>query len=513
MKIANYSIDKRQLYWLIPVAALVLGFSTRTLFYYRGVYFAPNVPTAEAPPRAAELAAGDLAAPVAAQASLGGTVLVDDSHLNNFRKEEFTVLFGRITAAGGQVEFYGADEPLDEALQGARAFVVTSNLASFQPEEVLAVQAFVREGGRLLIIGDPTRLPDPNALNSLAGAFGVAYQDDYVYNLVENDQSYLNVILHDFADNPLTEGLQAVVMRAAYSLRVAEADGLVFGDENTYSSLREEPGGVTVAALTEEGNVLALPDQTFLTAPYNSFADNDLFVDHIVEFLLNGERDFSLLDFPSFFSGEAQLVFPDSAFLQANFPDAVTLREALEATGLDVSLNDAYSPEVPMVLVADYAQLDAAIRNRLIGDGVRIQISDGELVVSGIGNLTRSGSALFHLHRSEAGVYQLFILVDGQKPLQDGLPLLLDGDLAACLLQPKTALCTPAILATPSPTPSPSATPTPDGTRTATPDGSGTPTPEGTPDGTPEGTPTREGTPEGTPEGTITPTPTPTASG
>lgn len=500
MKIANYEIEKRHLYWLIPLAALVIGFAGRTLYYYRGVYFAPTVPTAEVS-RAAEAAVVSKAAPVAAEISLGGVVLVDDSHLNNFRKEEFTALFGRITAAGGQVEFYRADEPLAEALRGARAFIVTSNLSGFQPEEVLAVEAFVREGGRLLIVGDPTRLPDPNTLNSLAGAFGIIYQDDYVYNLVENDDSYLNVIFHDFADHPLTEGVNEVVMRAAYSLRVGAETGLVFGDENTYSSLREQPGGVTAVALTEEGKVLALPDQTFLTAPYNTFADNDLFIDRVVIFLLSGERDFNLLDFPDFFSGETGLVYLDSAFLQENFADTVTLRGALEAAGVEVLLGNVYSPEEPMILIAGYEDVDASLRDRLIRDGVRVQLENGQVVVSEIGGLERAGSALFHLHLSEAGMYQLFILVDGNEALRRGLKLLLDGELSDCLLQPDTALCTPASLATPTPTPTPTNTPAP------TFDGTGTPAESETPTPTPEQTQAVTPTPGGSP------TPTPTAGG
>lgn len=491
MKIANYQIDKRHLYWFIPLAALVLGFAGRSLFFYQGFYISPNVPTVEVPHAGQSVSEAE-AAPVAAESEMRGTVLVDDSHLNNFRREEFTVLFGRITAAGGQVEFYRADEPLDEALRGARAFIVASNFSSFQPDEVLAVQAFVREGGRLLLMGDPTRLTDPNTLNSIAGAFGVIYQDDYVYNLVENDDSYLNVIFHDFADNPLTDGLSGVVLRAAYSLRVAADDGLVFGDENTYSSLREQPGGVTVVALTTDGKVLALPDQTFLTAPYNTFADNDLFVDHIVSFLLSGERDFNLLDFPNFLSGQTKLVYLNSQFLQDNFADTVTLREALESAGLEVLLDDQYSPDDAMILIADYKDVEPGLRDRLIGDGVRVQLDGDKVVVSDVGELNRDGSALFHLARNDAGEYQLFILVDGNEALRRGIKLLLDGELSACLLKEDTALCTPASLATPTPTPTPThtPTPTPNGSGTPTPAASPTPGPTATPDGAPSPTPT-----------------------
>jgi cell division septation protein DedD len=269
--------------------------------------------------------------------------------------------------------------------------------------------------------------------------------------------------------------------------------------------LREQPGGVTAVALTEEGKVLALPDQTFLTAPYNSFADNDLFIDHIIGFLLSGERDFDLIDFPNFFSQTVRLVHLESSLLQENFTATVALREALEAARVNVFLDDNYTAEEPLVLISDYGTIDAGLRNRLIGDGVFIELSGGQITVNDIGSLERGGSVLFHLHVSEAGVYQLFILSDGNQALRRGLALLLEGGLGECLLQPDTALCTPATFATPTPSPTPTetASPTSDGSETPTPDGSttSTPTPAGTTTGTPEGTPSPEATPTPTPGG------------
>ena len=103
------------------------------------------------------------------------------------------------------------------------------------------LEEFLRKGGRLLIIGEPLRLYSVNGINSLAGAFGIIYQDDYIYNLVENDGSYLNVIFDEFEENTLTKNLDRIVFQGAHSLRVGEG-ALIMGDENTFSSLREKPG-------------------------------------------------------------------------------------------------------------------------------------------------------------------------------------------------------------------------------------------------------------------------------
>ncbi|MEO1134556.1 MAG: hypothetical protein AAFX40_17880, partial [Cyanobacteria bacterium J06639_1] len=75
---------------------------------------------------------------------------------------------------------------------------------------------------------------------------------------------------------------------------------------------------------------------------------------------------------------------------------------------------------------------------------------------------------------------------------------------------PATPTPTPTATATPSPTPEPTATPEPTPTPSPTPTPEPTPTPTPTPEPTPEPTPTPTPTPEPTPTPTPTPEPTPT---
>lgn len=472
---------KTRLYVLIPIAAFALAFLGRTLYYYRGVYIPPNVPTSEAK-AVVGLSEPQQAVPVVADGSR--TVLIDNAHLNKFSDEEMTTLFGRITAAGGRVEVILPlhDAELEERLRGAAAFVVLANQEFYELDELLLLENFVRSGGRLLIVGDPTRITFVHALNSLAGRFGIIYEDDYIYNLVENDGNYLNVILRDFAESPLTEGVDEIVVRAAHSIRTSEG-GLVFGDANTFSSLRETPGDVTVAALTTNGNVLALPDITFLTGPYNTFADNDRFIDNVVAFLLGGERRYQLLDFPHFFNQGVELVYPDSAFLQSAFASAASLRQALTDAGIQPNLDDNLLPGETAVIVAPFDGLDSSLRDLLIAEGIRVNAVGSLLTLRDIGELERSGAVLFHLRVDEEGRYQLFILADTVAAFDRGISLLLEGNLGACLLRPATAFCGPETLVTPTPTEFPTSTPFPTGTPfEAEPQGE-SPTPEPTPSG------------------------------
>jgi hypothetical protein len=318
---------------------------------------------------------------------------------------------------------------------------------------------------------------EANTLNSVAGRFGVLYQGDYIYNIVDNDGNYLNVYLRDFPENPLSEGVHELVVRSAGSLR-ASGDVLASGDANTYSSLRETPGDVVAMALTHEGNVLALTDFTFLTAPYNTFADNDRFIDNIVTFLLAGDRDYQLLDFPNVFSGSVDLVYSDSSLLQETFEENGKLRELLANSGLGSQLSDSLSSGSPSIVVGTYANPGSTAERALAGDGIDF---DGGVNISGVGDFSASGTTLFHLHRDRTGAYQLFIMADDAKALEVGLQILLDGKLDSCGLTDQTALCIPGTL--PTPTPTVSGTP-----------GTGTPEVTGTP-GTE--TPTATATPTG----------------
>ena len=468
-------------YYLIPIIVFVLAFFGRGLLYFRGVYNAPDVPTSQAE-SVAERSQPQQVAPIVGDGNQ--VVLIDFSHLNKFSDEEMTTLFGRITAAGGRVELIlpFQDEDLEFRLRSASAFVVLANQATYRLDELIILEKFVRDGGRLLIVGDPTRITFVNAINSIAGHFGIIYEDDYIYNLVENDGNYLNVILRDFADHPITEGVNEIVVRAAHSIRAAEG-GLVFGDENTYSSLRETPGDVTAVVITTDGNVLALPDLTFLTGPYNTFSDNDRFIDNIVAFLLNGERQYNLLDFPYFYEGTVELVFPDSQFLSESFAVLADLRSALADIGLEAHQEDNLLPGEQALIVAQYSELDSSLRDMLAAAGVNVNSVGDNINLRDIGELNRSDSVLFQLIKLENGQYQLFILADDAEALERGTTILLEGNLEECMLRPGTAFCSPDSLATPTPTPTPTRTPfateSPSDIPSETPEPSPTPTPSG----------------------------------
>lgn len=450
-------------YLLAFVVALVAAFAARTLYYYRGQYHAPEVP--QSTPRHI----GSLSDEYDAVAEVSGediTVLIDVAHQNGFDQDDLTVFTGRLASNGGRVEFVSSPDALADRLRDADALVVIAPGDAFVTEELLDIQAFIDKGGRLILVGDPTLQGDPRALNSLAGSFGVIYQDDYVYSLSNNDGNFRNVIFTDFAKgSSLTRGLKEVVFQTAYSLRAPEDTGLIFGDEEVYSSRSEQPGGVVVAALTGEGQVLALPDMTFLTSPHNAFADNDILVDNIVTFALSGVRSFSLTDFPYFFDAATQIVYAEPVTLNNTFADAVALRTELDSSGIPAALAEEFDEEHAFIYLALYEQADRDILNLLKDAGVQLSDeplsegeeedvppSEGSIIIEGVARLEKGGAVLLHLTQAGGdgngdeeepadGPYRLVILAAGEEELSNGIDRLVSGQLSDCLVTPQTAVC------------------------------------------------------------------------
>ena len=117
-----------------------------------------------------------------------GYVLLDRAHENDFTLDEIGYLDGRLAARGFELlPFTGED--MATALRSAAAFVVITPQNDFTLDEVQAVSDYVARGGRLLLVGDPTRFTilieenplgfsfelesDELPLNTLANAFDI----------------------------------------------------------------------------------------------------------------------------------------------------------------------------------------------------------------------------------------------------------------------------------------------------------------------------------------------------
>lgn len=255
-----------------------------------------------------------------------GVMLIDDAHENRFAAEDIQPLVSAANRAGFEVRFLksgpeeenesrlgglavgvggGGDDaeesdPIGDELEEADAFVVIDPGSEYDPEEIEKVKEFVDRGGRMLIVSEPNRAEVVglgrietvrSKVTGIASAFGVNFGTAYVYNSVENDGNYRNVVATPPAESPLLLEADRAVFSTATYVEAPNGTDVLTAVEGTKRSDTRSEGNYTVAAKNEEGNVYAVGDKTVLGGSRHNIADNEVLVEDIVDFLAEGDTD------------------------------------------------------------------------------------------------------------------------------------------------------------------------------------------------------------------------------
>jgi hypothetical protein len=284
---------------LIGILVVVLG---RGLFYYSGFYSPPpsELPTYEA-----------IAVPEVPSTKFSdvyekgeGIILIDLAHDNAFDKEELNVLTLRLVSRGLTIKFFGVEDDLERELLGKEeleeepldeeeelpvpgAFIIVCPQSEFSKDERETIDEFVNNGGKLLLIADPTR---PSQINSISLKFGLIFEADYLYNMKEYEANFQNIFVTEFKENEVTKDLKRIALYRAGSISSADS-GIAFVDENTFSNVVETRKGLSPIALAQESKVLAIYDLTFITEPYNGILDNNQLIANIADWLASLTED------------------------------------------------------------------------------------------------------------------------------------------------------------------------------------------------------------------------------
>ena len=394
---------------LFAAAAFLVAF----FLFYRGGYDAPPTPdvpfeqinTSSVPSRVSvSLPAGQLRQ---------GLLVVDAQHGNSFTENELVNFAARVAERGFDVEFLGDLHPMEakeaqgqgqgrpqpnlpqlaEKLRRADSFAVILPQVAYTETEAVLVERFVQKGGKLLLVSDPGR---PQNINALAKRFGVDFQADYLYNTVENDANFRRILIRDFQPDQLTAGLDTITLEYAGSVQ-SPGGGLAFAGPGTKSSVLDTVGSFSPIAWGDSRNVLAIADFTFMVPVNDSLLDNGRLVSNIADYITDSIREFHLSDFPYFYEtgqgegvdiligqpsllntglqmknslapyrlssrvGSVEDVSRDSVFLGL-FEDAPQVSQYLQVAGVrvDDTLGTAFAPELGLdstaVIVLDQSQ-------------------------------------------------------------------------------------------------------------------------------------------------------------
>jgi hypothetical protein len=455
---------------LIALAALLLPPVLRGLWFYRGLYRPPEpistpdyaglvlpIPPVGAEPADLESSDAD-----------GKTVLIDWGHENRFDITELEGLIGLLTTRGASVEivqdyydsgyYDGSELPLSERLKYADAFIVIAPQVNFTDTSVRHVSRFVERGGRLLVISDPTRsqnyydyydysysydLGDVPAANGLLKPFDIAFSDGFLYNLLQNEGNYRNVLFHEFTPDDLTEDLSTVAFYGARPLTTNTGVPLIIGDKDTLSSRTDTGGNLPVGIRSQDGGVVALGDLTFLTPPYDQVADNPLLISRLVDFLLGGEQAQDLMDYPYLFNQPVALLLSDDFSLAVETVGLISrIETAIEARGLSLTLVDEPTPDMDLIVLGSFSPSEEVLPLLESFEDLILPMDseDGTLTAPGFAEVNPAGIGLILYSQAETRTMLVLLAETGDDLLtlaeKLGEPYLYD-----CLVRDEAALC------------------------------------------------------------------------
>ncbi|MCH8003945.1 MAG: hypothetical protein IH934_04925 [Nanoarchaeota archaeon] len=384
---------------LFFIVLIVLTVVIKSLFFYKGIYFAPKK------------GVHDLDISIESIIpefkdtfeKTEGIVLFDLSHENDFDNEEIDVLISRIIDRGNKVEFLTDAENLDSKLRKANSFVVILPKEEFSEKEMNLIKEFTDKKGKLLLVSDPDR---ENEINSISNNFNIIFSQDYLYNQKENDGNFKFIFLEKFKKNNITRKLKKIALYSSCPILPFE-NGIVVTDKNTFSSSDEAKTGFAPIAL--KNSILAVCDITFFNQPYNTINNNNQLISNIADFLTKPEKEFNLADFPYFF--EKATIVTTNLDLSKH---AINLKNRLLKADIDSNIKRNLNKSVDNIVIELFDDFNAIVIENLAVDEDSFRIND--LLFN------RKDSSLVHLSKNNVTI--LTILADNEEILERTLGLL-----------------------------------------------------------------------------------------
>lgn len=438
---------------ILAILALLLPAILRGLWFYRG---APERNAISTPDYASfERPQAAVSTPDLEDVEeLGGTVLLDAYHGNQFVLNEIESFTAAIRARGGALEIIADIYSLEIQLKTASAYVTVSPSVVFSQYETQLLKNFTDRGGKILVFTDATRnqlyfdyisgnpiaYGDSNAANSLLRHFDISVKNDYMYNTVENEGNFRNVIFDEFAKSELTFGLDEVALYGARSVETDSGMILLQGPQTNLSSLDDaydpNAGG---AAINEDETVVAFGDFTFLSAPYSTYTDNAALIQNLADWTLSGSQTPNLNLFPYVFSDDTVkvVVSPD---LERD-PSMVTALGSLQAAMRMLNLKVEFVDDLPSSGdVIAIGTFDAAedFEDYLLK--VDVEIGDGLISSVAFGDVNSGGNGLILFDATNKG-NTLALLAGSPEDLIALINVINYGTLGSCLTSEQVAIC------------------------------------------------------------------------
>ena len=209
-------------------------------------------------------------------------IVIDLSHRNVFLTPIMMEFIGKLVEKGGKILFLKSNN-FEEALKAKpSALIIFTPFESYRGEEIKAIKQYIKNGGKLVIAHDPA-IDFPIYVNELAQEFGFVFGTGYLYSSESKYGIYRNVIVETFENSSLTKDIDTLIIFTGTSI-YTNATKIALTSSDTKMAITDRASEHTIIALN--GTVLALSDITFMLDPFIQLADNEKFVDNLVDWLL-----------------------------------------------------------------------------------------------------------------------------------------------------------------------------------------------------------------------------------
>ena len=443
---------KRQTIY-IALAALILPILLRGLWFYRGFASRPEIATPDY--ASFERPAVAVSTPnLDGVKQLGGTILVDAAHANQFTMTEIDSLVEAVRVRGGTVKTITDALTLETELKTSSAYITVSPSTVFAESEVQALKKFADRGGKILVFADPTRyflgfdyvsgnpIPygDVSAVNSLLKIWDISVNNDYLYNTQKNEGNFRNVLFEDFGKSELTFGLNEVALYGARSVETDSGLILLQGSETNLSSMDDayhpHTGG---AAVSEDGSVAVFGDFTFLASPYSTYTDNATLIQNMADFALAGQQQQSLDVFPYLFKQTTVKVYISSEIEKTSTMVSAlgSLQSTMAALNYKLEFVDSVPTSGDAILVGTFDAPDEFDTYLKKSD---VEIDADLLSTVAFGELSSSGNGLLLFNTNKSG-NTLVLLASSSDDVISLLSVMGYGGLSSCLTSEQVAVC------------------------------------------------------------------------
>jgi hypothetical protein len=233
----------------------------------------------------------------------GARILIDTQHDNEFSRSEIEPVIEALFAAGHTVE-YANSSGIDYAEQLGRynALLVIQPTDPFTEAERNAVESFTNDGGRVVVLAEPTQVEaggsftGPSTVSfgadNLTAQYGIRIGAEQLYNVDDsaNDNNFRSIYAAPSGDDDLTAGVETITLdTAGYLVRspASDVETLFTAAEGTrgLTSRRTD----TYPTVARSGNLAIVADASFVKSSEIYDADNEVFVGNLLAFLVGGE--------------------------------------------------------------------------------------------------------------------------------------------------------------------------------------------------------------------------------